>query len=274
MQIVYAIIFGLVQGVTEFLPISSSGHLLLAHEWLRLDFLDSLAFDAFLHLGTLAALLIFFWPEILKLVKAWFSSLKKWDLVNNSYQKLAWLIILACLPAGLVGFFAEDFLTKAFRNLGWLALALLIVGIILLVVEKIYRGQNTMQQLTWRQAVVIGLAQILALVPGVSRSGITIIAGLSQNLNKQEAAKFSFLLSLPVVAGAGFKKMLELYQAGSLVGEWPVLVVGFLAATVSGVLVIKYFLNYLETKSLRPFGWYRILLALVIFGVIFFSGNI
>lgn len=262
---------GLIQGLSEFLPISSSGHLVLFHDFFNLDFPDSVAFDVVLHLGTLLALLIYFYPEVKKYLFAFGQSFRHWDLANNKNQLLAWYILIGTFPAAIIGYFFEDIITIYFRNSVLVAAMLIIFGIVLFLADSFFAKTRKMEELNWPGSFLIGCAQALALVPGVSRSGITIIAGLSQKLNREQAAKYAFLLSIPIVFGAGLKKVLDLSTESLNSSEFLILAVGFFTSVVSGYLVIKYFLRFLNNHSLKIFSYYRIALGLVILTITLFN---
>jgi len=264
MDNLYSIILGIIQGLTEFWPISSSGHLVIAHDVLQFDFVDNLSFDAALHLGTLLALVVFFWRDIIRYIVAWVKSFANWNLQNDLSQRMAWFIFVGSIPAGVVGYFIDQWAETVFRNLWLVALLLIGVGLLFIVFERIFQKTKELAQMGWLTAIIIGLAQVLALVPGVSRSGITILAGLSQGLKRSVAARFSFLLSLPVVFGAGLKKMFELGSTGLEGSEWFVIIIGLLTAAVVGYMAIRFLLRYLENHSLNIFAYYRFLLGVVV----------
>ena len=264
MDLVYAIIFGAIQGLTEFLPVSSSGHLVALHDLFNFQLQSDLGFDVFLHLGTIVALFSFFYKDIAKYIKAFFSSIKKWDLKNQVDQKLAWLIILGTVPAAVAGFFLDEIIDLFLRQ-GWIvAIMLIVFAILFFVAEKYATKKKEMASLGWKGALWIGIAQAVALVPGVSRSGATIIAGMSAKLKRAQAARFAFLLSIPIVLGAGAKKTIDLISEGFITSEAWVYVLGFVASAVVGYFCVKYFLRYLEKYSLKPFAWYRIVIAILI----------
>ncbi|MFA5125170.1 MAG: undecaprenyl-diphosphatase UppP [Patescibacteria group bacterium] len=266
MNYLWAILAGLVQGVAEFLPISSSGHLVILHDILRFNLPDNLTFDIVLHLGTFLSLLVFFWRDILRLIRGFFSSLAKWNFRGDSNQRLAWLIIIGTIPAVLVGYFFDDFIEQVFHEGRFAALIvaimLIVVAILFWLLEKYAKRLRTAESLKWWESLVIGAGQAIALIPGTSRSGITICAGLMLKLTREQAARFSFLLSMPVVLGAGVKSLLQIESL--TVAEWPLLAVGFLAAAISGYFAIKFLLKYLIDHSLGVFAWYRVILAVLI----------
>jgi len=263
MDIIHSIIFGIVQGLTEFLPISSSGHLVILHNFLGFNLIDNLAFDVSLHLGTLMALLIFFWQDMKRFSLAFFRSFKNWNLKEDINQRLAWFIVFGCIPAFIVGFLMEEKI-MIFRTVASVAIMLIGAGILLLIFEKLSKKINDLSKLDWLDVLIIGLAQSFAIFPGVSRSGITIIAGLGQKLKREEAARFSFLLSIPVIAGAGIKKIYDLIVEGIVLDEVFLYVLGFFSALAAGYFCIKYFLKFLQSHSLNIFAFYRIVLGVVI----------
>lgn len=264
MDILKSIILGVIQGVTEFLPISSTGHLIIFHDLLNFSMIDDLNFDVAMHLGTLSSLLIFFSKDLSKYIIAFFRSITKQKNFSDLDQKLAWLIILGAIPAGLAGWLFEDIVEQYLRSSWVVALSLIVVGIIFLIVEKDDKKNKDLSQLKLVNAVLIGLAQAVALIPGVSRSGITIAAGLNQKFKREEAAKFSFLIAIPVIFGAGFKKMLELSNIELSINEIIILLIGFLTALVSGYFSIKYLLKYLKYHSLNIFAYYRFFIGSII----------
>jgi len=264
MNCIFSIIAGLIQGLAEFLPISSSGHLVLLHELFGFSLNDDLAFDVVLHLGTLVALIVFFFPKLLAYFLAWLQSFVKPDLKNNFQQRIGWYLFTATIPAAVAGFLFEEQIDAYFREPLLVALTMIVVGLLLYWVDQKAVLSKDLSQLTFKNSFVIGLAQILSLIPGVSRSGITIIAGLSQKLNRQSAAEFSFLLSTPIVFGAGLKKVFDMLTAGAVTEDFGILLVGFLTSAVSGYLCIKFFLEYLKKHDLRIFVYYRILIGLAV----------
>jgi len=264
MDIIYSILAGIIQGLTEFLPVSSSGHLVLFHDFLNFDLPDDLAFDVVLHLGTLFALVVFFWKEVWQLVSAWLQSFARWDLKNNDNQRLAWYLFAATIPAALAGYFLESLIETIFRSSAIVAVMLIVVGILLYLADQYFSKAKDFSQLNLSNALIIGVAQVIALIPGVSRSGITIIAGLSQKLNRQAAAHFAFLLAMPIVFGAGLKKVSDLVieRSGDL--DYLILTLGFLSSAITGYFCIKYFLRFLQSHSLKAFAVYRIVLGVII----------
>jgi undecaprenyl-diphosphatase len=253
-NIIQALVLGIVQGATEFLPISSSGHLVLV-PWL-LDWPEpGLAFDTIVHWGTLMAVLAFFWRDLVALARAWASSLVERSL-DQTEARLAWLIIVGTLPAALIGFLWEDFFESLFRSPGRVAALLLVTGAILALSERLGKRQRSMGDLNWLDSVLIGLAQACAIAPGISRSGATIAMGLLRGVKRETAARYSFLLATPIIFGAGLWQLIELFQAEAVGTQLPPLIVGFLAAAISGYLCIRFLLSYLQRGRLYVFAIY------------------
>ncbi|HUS69230.1 MAG TPA: undecaprenyl-diphosphatase UppP [Anaerolineae bacterium] len=246
---------GIVQGATEFLPVSSSGHLVLV-PWLLHWESMGLAFGALLHLGTLVAVVAFFWRDLWQLVVAGLLSVKERSLAGDPVRKTAWLIVLGSLPAALLGFTLEDFFESLFGRPVWVGILLVVTGTLLAASERWSRRKLEMTELGWVEALVVGLGQAVAIAPGISRSGATISAGLWRGLRREAAARFSFLLSVPIILGAGLFELKDVFDA-PMVSDSPLtLAVGFASAAVSGFLSIRFLLRYLQTRSLYPFAIY------------------
>jgi undecaprenyl-diphosphatase len=244
-----------VQGATEFLPVSSSGHLVLV-PWLLGWGDPGLAFDATLHLGTLVAVVAYFAGELWTLLKALLSSMRERSLAGDATRKIAWLLLLGSLPAAVIGFFLEEYFERLFAEPLWVGILLLGTGALLSLSEKWSVRNREISAMRWLDALVIGLGQALAIAPGISRSGATISAGLWRGLERSEAARFSFLLSVPVVLGAGLFKLLDLMATPWVLRSPWLVIIGFLAAAVSGFLSIRFLLSYLRSRSLYPFAAY------------------
>ncbi len=243
------------QGVTEFVPISSSGHLVLVPWLLNWDN-PGVAFDAMLHLGTLFAVIAFFWRDLAELIIGGVLSIKERSLADEPRRRMAWLILLGTIPAALIGFALEDFFEALFAAPLWVGILLLVTGAMLAVSERWGRRALEMQQLTWLDALIVGLAQALAIAPGISRSGATISAGLWRGLQREAAARYSFLLAIPVILGAGLFKLKDLWEAPLFAYSPLTLLAGLLAAAASGFLSIKFLLSYLQKRGLYPFAMY------------------
>ncbi|MFH1564979.1 MAG: undecaprenyl-diphosphatase UppP [bacterium] len=258
----FSAIFGAAQGITEFLPISSSGHLIILHKFSNLD-VDNLIFDVALHLGSLLALFIYFRKKIYSLFSVFGKADKQQDKSKKNLR-LFFFIFFATIPAGLIGFFFEDAIESYFRNITVVSLTLIIGGILLIIVDKYSKKQKDIYSLSATEIFLIGIAQAFALIPGVSRSATTIIAGLGLKLQRKAAAEFSFLLAIPIIFGAVAKKMFDLNLAILSTLDKLIFLIGILSSFVVSYLVIKYFIKFLEKHSLVWFGWYRILLGFII----------
>ena len=270
---IQALVMGIVQGLTEFLPVSSSGHLVIVPHLLGWTdpFITSLAFSVMLHLGTLVALLVYFRADWLVIVPAGIAAIRERSLGSDPNRRLAWLIVVATIPAVIAGPILNDRLEAAVRTAEDVAVALVIGAAILWLADQLGRKVNGLDRITFRLAAVIGLAQAIALVPGISRAGITISAGLFAGLTREAAARFSFLMATPVIAGAGLFEARKLLtgEAGVAVQAAP-LVVGMLAALVAGLAAIWVMLRYVRTRSYAVFVAERIALAAVVL-VVFLS---
>ena len=267
-----ALVLGLVQGLTELLPISSSGHLILvpwASDWTYLEQNDRFnqTFNVALHLGTLVAVGAYFWGDIVRLVGAWLGSVRR-RRIDSSDERVAWFVLIATIPAGVVGLIGENAIADSLGE-PWQIAILLAVGAVLLWFADRAPQERAMGDLGMRHAVAMGLAQALALAPGVSRSGITITAGRLMRLDRDAAARFSFLLLLPTVLGALLLKGVGDMLLGDLPDGWqgPFLV-GTLASLASGLLAIDWLLGYVRRHTYDIFVWYRLLAAAVILLVI------
>lgn len=267
-----AIFLGIVQGLTEFLPVSSSGHLLLGQYFLRLDQEQfGLPFDAAIQSGTLLAVISFFWRDFLAMGRAFPRSPRGVDLANPD-QRMAWLILVATLPAGLVGFLFKDFFESAAVRSPWVVVFnLVLVGALFIVAEAVGRKSGQASKLGFVAAVAIGVAQATALVPGVSRSGATITAGLFLGMRRDEAARFSFLMSVPIITVAAAFSIAEAVADGMDAQQAAIFAAGIITSAIVGYLAIKFLLQFLVHHSLRAFAYYRFALAAVVATVILFS---
>ncbi len=271
MTILQAIVLGALQGATEFLPISSSAHLILA-PWLFGWPDQGLTFDVVLHAGTLVAILSFFWREWLEMITGLVRFTHSAGGRDRSSSRLLFLLICGTVPAGVAGFLAEHAVETRLRHPLILSFTLISVALLLWLAERLARKERSLEALSLTDTLTVGAAQALALVPGTSRSGITIAAGLFRGLTREAAARFSFLLSAPIIAGAVLKKILELRHSGISVAERLPLLFGFLASVIVGYLTIKYLLRYLQNNTLNVFIYYRIFLGIIILLLIRFAG--
>jgi undecaprenyl-diphosphatase len=266
LEFLEAVLLGVVQGLTEFLPVSSSGHLLLGQYFLGLS-QDrfGLPFDVALHLGTLVAVIAFFWRDLLGMAGAFVRSfLPGRRNLADPQQRLAYLILASTIPAALIGFFLESFFENTVRSPWVVAFNLVVVGVLFILAEGVGSKTRSADKLRFVEAVGIGLAQAAALVPGVSRSGATITLGLFLGLRREEAARFSFLMSVPIIAGAGFLQLTDAVSQGMSRSEALIFGAGFVSSAVVGYLAIRFFLRYVIHHSLRAFAYYRFALAAVV----------
>jgi len=259
-DIVEAAILGIVQGLTEFLPISSTGHLVIVEKALGISQDEfGLPFDAAIHLGTLAAVLVYFRGTMRQLVSGWFQSLRRRDWQATPHSRLAWLLLLGTVPAGIAGLALESTAEDAFRSPALVAAMLIVFCLPLLAAERWGRRQRDALNVTPVDALVIGVAQGVALIPGVSRSGITISAGMLGGFRRDEAAVFAFLLSAPVIALAGGKQVFDIVTGADDAGrDYAVYGVGLLTAAVVGYAAIAFLLRFLRVRSLAAFIVYRV----------------
>ncbi|WP_031435506.1 undecaprenyl-diphosphate phosphatase [Methylomarinum vadi] len=261
MDIIQAIALALLQGLTEFLPISSSAHLILLpviSGWQD----QGLVFDVAVHVGTLSAVVAYYRRDLAQILSAWFGSLFGKGL--NDDAKLAWYVGLGTIPVGLVGIALPDSVTEALRAPLVIAAATIVFALLLWWAEK--RAKEQRSQISLLDAVLVGLFQAIALIPGTSRSGITITAGLITGLRREQAARFSFLLSIPVIALAGMLHVIELYQSQEPV-QWDLIALGAAVSGVVAYLTIGWFLRLLAKIGVMPFVYYRLVLGVVLFAV-------
>jgi len=270
MNFIQAVILGLVQGLTEFIPISSTGHLILMRRLIDLPLEESLSFDAILQLATSLAVLIYFWKDIKNLFIA-FLSIFNWKnkLERNSSQvsnrKLFWAIIIGTIPAVFFGLILQSYMDTIFRGTTVVAYALVVGSILFYLAEKYYeKSKISSDEITFKKALSIGFFQCLALIPGMSRSGSTISGGLFCNLTREMTIRFSFILSLPIILGSGLKKLWDIYQAGMLSSMENSLLIASIFAFISGIFAIHFLLKFIKNHSLNYFGVYRLILASVI----------
>ncbi len=272
LDLIKAAILGTVQGVTEFLPVSSTGHLILFEDLLNVDQDQyGLPFDAALHLGTLVSVLLFFGMRWVRLAQGGLRVLRDRSLADDE-GRLAWLLVIATIPAAVIGLALEDLAEDAFRSTVLVASMLIAFSAVFIVAEAVGRRQRTMVDLSWKDAVIVGFAQSLALVPGVSRSGAPISAGLFRNVERREAASFAFLLSAPIIAGAGLKQSVDVmrdFADGRLGGEDAAFfAVGFAVAAIVGYASMKVLLHFLTSHRLNAFAFYRVGLGLFVFAML------
>jgi len=276
LTILQAIILGIVQGLTEFLPISSSGHLLIVPWLFNWHFLLdnpelNKTFDVALHLGTFVAVVIYFWREIGRLLSAWVRSMTRRSLADPE-ARLAWFLVVSTIPAAFLGVAFESFIEERLGKPWIIAIMMIVFALVMYTVDHLARLDRDLEALTWTDAILIGIAQTFALCPGVSRSGITMMTGMALRLDRESAARYSFLLSIPVIGGAAAYKGLQVAQDGLPAGTAAPFAVGIAAAALSGFAAIWFLLAYLRRHSFDLFVIYRIaigigMLILIISGV-------
>ena len=293
MQWIDALILGILQGLTEFLPISSSGHLVLGEKFLDLNVAMLKSFDVMVHMGTLMAIFVYFRKDLKGMLDVFWKALRGKFNKDDKYAKLIFYIIIGTLPAVFVGLFLEDWIDNTFRNVQAVSLLMACVGVIFVLGEFVYTKVHksaTLKQkfqegvdevldatlpegyesveirgLNWKKALVIGLAQAVAILPGVSRSGSTIVAGLFQGIKREHCARFSFLLAIPAILGAGILTAVK--NGGELsknVDALPLLI-GFISSFAVGLLAISFLMKFLKKHSLRVFAVYLILVGLSVY---------
>ncbi len=262
MSILYLkiILFSLLQAITEFLPISSSGHLIILHNLFNDSILNNASFDIVLHSGSLLAIIIYFFKDIINIIKNFFNKLLK--NTKEIKSDMGFLIIIATIPAGLIGYFFDDIIEGAFRAPHVVAIALIIGSIIFILAEKLYRPNKEIKNISPLDSIFIGVLQCLAFIPGISRSGITISSGMFRGLNRQESARFSFLLAIPVIFGAFIKNIFEINKTNLEIYS---LITAFVFCFLFSIISIKIlFLLLKKSLGLYVFAIYRIILALII----------
>lgn len=275
MDIIQAIIIGLVQGLTEFLPVSSSAHLIFAQQFLGVTE-PSLAFDVLLHLGTLVAVVGYFFKDIMRMIIAFFKSLTdivkgrfKSEIKRDPYKKLAWFTILATIPVGIAGIVFDDLVESLFTGITLPAFFLLITGCLLFASQRMNTGKINIDEINWKEALILGCGQACALLPGLSRSGTTIATGLLLDLDKEFAAKFSFILSIPAILGATVIQLKDVSITNVELTAW---IAGFAIAAISGYLAIKFLLKLIKERSLDVFAYYCWIIGIIILVATIFFG--
>jgi len=274
LNLIQALILGLIQGATEFIPVSSSGHLVLV-PWLLNWPTPGLLFDTVVHWGTLAALLAVFWRDWWQLIRAWLLSLQGRAPKSQPGEaveadaRLVWWIIIGTVPAALIGWLFEGWFERLFATPPAAAAFLLLTAAILAASERWGRRDKPLPQMTLADALLIGLAQAAAIAPGISRSGATMSTGLARGLRRDVAVRYAFLLATPIIFGAGLLQLIDLFDASGGNAELPTLMVGFLAAAVSGYGCIRFLLRYLRRGQLYPFAVYCAVLSVSVLLLIF-----
>jgi len=269
MDIGAGIILGIVQGITEFLPVSSTGHLVLAHSLLGIDGISPLAFDAILHIATALAVIIYFFDDIYILVQTLLRKLGRLP-VNPKTYTLAKALAIGTVPAIILGLLLESYMESVFRNPILVAAVLIAGSLFFMYAEYVYENNFHTREIDVPTGLKIGLFQVLALIPGFSRSGATIAGGMILGLTRVEAARFSFLLALPILLGGGLKKLIMLITSSTEV-VWVPILAGAVSAFLVGILAIHFLITFIRTHTLWPFIWYRIILAGFVLFIAFFG---
>jgi len=252
MNVIEAIILGIIQGLAEFLPISSSGHLALGHHFFGLQE-EGLLFSIVVHVATLVPVFVVFWKDI-------------WAILRRPFRKITLMLIVATVPAAIVGFFFEDAVEAVFSTLTYLSIGFLFTGIILLISDRFKKGKKTTETMSWLDTVIMGIAQAIAIMPGISRSGTVIVAALSRGVERAEAAKFAFLMSIPIILGATVLQVFNVARGDIYLGDinFVAFGAGFASAAVSGYLAIKLMLAAVRKAKFSYFAIYVLSLAAVI----------
>lgn len=259
-----AILLGILQGLTEFLPISSSAHLRIASELLGIGDAGA-AFTAITQIGTEAAVIVFFWRDIVRIIGQWWRSLVGKAPRRDPDALMGWWIILGSIPIVVLGLLFEDAIDTTLRSLWFTATMLIVFGLLLGVADRVGRKERPLRELTWKHGLLYGGAQALALIPGVSRSGGTITAGLLMGYTREAAARYSFLLAIPAVLGSGFYKLFKEVREPSGGAPMSLTLLATAIAFVVAIFVIKFFMSYISKRSFMPFVIYRLALGAVIF---------
>ncbi|HSD84061.1 MAG TPA: undecaprenyl-diphosphatase UppP [Anaerolineae bacterium] len=260
MSILQALILGIIQGLTEYIPVSSTAHLILV-PWLlgwNFDPTAKVVFDILIQWGTLVGVVIYFWRDIWSIARAVIAGLLQRKPFASFEARLGWFVVVATIPAVIAGVFIKGYLAQLYEMYLLISIVLMLAGILMLAAERFGQRTRDLKQMTWLDSIIIGIWQILALIPGVSRSSATVSGGMLRHFKREDAARFSFLMSIPALLGAGVVALKDLFEVpGLLTSLAGPLVVGFLAAVVSGYLSIRWLLGYLKSRSLNVFILYR-----------------
>lgn len=266
MDYLTAIVLGLVQGLTEFLPISSSAHLSIVGQLIGGED-PGAAFTAISQLGTEAAVLVFFWRDIVRIIAQWSRALVGKVPQSDPDVRMGWLVIVGSIPIAVLGYTLQDWIETDLRNLWLTASMLLVFALVIYAADRFARNERPLESLTWKHGIYFGLAQSLALVPGVSRSGGTIAAGLFMGYKREAAARYSFLLAIPAVLGSGFYQLAKISDDPVTPAYGPIFVATGIAFAVA-LAVIAWFMRYISTHTFTPFVIYRVVLALLLFALL------
>ncbi|MCH7663258.1 MAG: undecaprenyl-diphosphatase UppP [Chloroflexi bacterium] len=266
MTILQAILLGIVQGLTEFLPVSSSGHLVIVPHlfgW-QIPDQEAFVFDVLVQLGTLLAVIVYFWDDLVAIARAWLGGLSRGEPFVELRARMGWYLILATLPAAIAGLLLKNQIEQAFTSIIITAWFLVGTALLLIVGEWVGKRQHHFEELTWLDALIIGLFQALALFPGVSRSGATITGGMARNLERPAAARFSFLMAIPVMLGASIVALPDMFAILDLDAFLPSLAAGFVSAALVGYFAIRWLLRFLSHNPLYYFSGYLLIISITI----------
>lgn len=268
MNILHGIFLGIVQGLTEFLPISSSAHLVLVPYLLGWQFPEEqvFPFGVLVQMGTLVAVIIYFWNDLWRIARCWVEGLVHRKPFASFESRLGWYLILATIPAGLLGLLIKDQVEAAFNSPVFTAVSLFITAGLLILAERVGQRSRDLGSMKWQDALLMGVFQAASIFPGVSRSGSTMTGGMLRNLDRPAAARFSFLMSIPVMVAAGLLSVLDLGDVPNLGQFAPVIIAGVITAAVVGYLSIRWLLSYLTRHSLSTFSIYCVILGAVVIG--------
>ena len=266
MTVIQSILLGVVQGITEFLPISSSGHLVIVPFFFNWEIppAEAFMFDVLVQVATLIAVLAFFWKDFYVILRGVLRGIRRRKPFETQPARLGWYILLSAVPAGIAGLLLKDVIEAAFSSPRMTGIALLATAVLLVIAERVGRRQHILENMTWIDALIIGVFQILALFPGLSRSGSTIAGGMTRDLNRPSAARFSFLMAVPIMLAAGMNAMLDLLRIPNLSTLLPVFIPGFIAAAVVGYLAIGWLISFLTRYSLYYFAIYCTIMGLIV----------
>jgi len=258
MEFIKAIILGIIQGLTEFLPVSSSGHLVIFQKFMNVK--TDMFFDVMLHVGTLISVFIVYWDDILKMFIEFFSMITdavrgKFTL-KNPYRRFVLMVIIGCIPTGLMGIFLNDFFESLFNGFTFIGYTLLITGVILWLGQRLGNGRKNMSKISVIDALVVGIFQGIAITPGISRSGSTIVGGLLRGFDRELATKFSFIISIPTILGAALLEGKDVIKAGTFMVNPMLTLSGMIAAAISGIFAIKIMIKTLNNGKLHYFSYY------------------
>lgn len=266
MTLLQAIILGIVQGLTEFIPVSSSGHLVLVPHFLGWHFPEEqkFIFDILVQWGTLFSVFIYFWKDLITITKTFLLGIIHKKPFTDPDARMGWYLIVATLPAVIFGLLGKDLIEHAFASAKMTGYFLFLTAVLLVIAETVGRRNRSIEKITWLDSLLIGLSQVLALLPGVSRSGATIAGGMTRHLDRSAATRFSFLMSVPVMLGAGVLALKDLAELPGLSDFLLPLLAGFLAALIFGYIAIRWLIAYLSRHSLYLFAGYCTVLGLIV----------